>query len=106
MLVALRRTYMNESFDSVDQPSGAGDALPLSAFPQAGGAASIKPQAGCSTCGGQGVAADMPCAGAETTPYVYAVGRVEARFPNLAAEKEFAQATGRTDTSGRTDQQT
>jgi hypothetical protein len=38
--------------------------------------------------------------------YVYAIGRVEARFPNLAAEKEFAQVTGRTDTAGKTDQQT
>ena len=38
--------------------------------------------------------------------YVYAIGRVEARFPNLAAEKEFAQATGRTETTGKTDQQT
>ena len=38
--------------------------------------------------------------------YVYAIGRVEVRFPNLAAEKEFAQATGRTDTAGKTDQQT
>jgi hypothetical protein len=36
---------------------------------------------------------------------VYAIGRVEARFPNLAVEKEFAQATGRTDTAGKTDQQ-
>ena len=33
--------------------------------------------------------------------YVYAIGRVEARFPNLAAEKEFAQAGGRTDTAGK-----
>ena len=40
-----------------------------------------------------------------TTSYVYAIGRVEARFPNLAAEKEFAQATGRTETAGKTDQQ-
>jgi hypothetical protein len=39
-------------------------------------------------------------------PYVYAIGRVEARFPNLASEKEFAQATGRTDTTGKTDRQT
>ena len=38
--------------------------------------------------------------------FVYAIGRVEARFPNLAAEKEFAQATGRSDTAGKTDQQT
>ncbi len=44
--------------------------------------------------------------GTGTTSYVYAIGRVEARFPNLAAEKEFAQATGRTETAGKTDQQT
>jgi hypothetical protein len=37
--------------------------------------------------------------------YVYAIGKVEARFPNLAAEKEFVQAGGRTDTAGKTDQQ-
>jgi hypothetical protein len=42
----------------------------------------------------------------DTTSFVYAVGQVEARFPNLASEKEFAQATGRTDTAGKTDQQT
>jgi hypothetical protein len=40
------------------------------------------------------------------TSYVYAIGQVKAVFPNLAAEKEFAQATGRTDTAGKTDQQT
>jgi hypothetical protein len=38
--------------------------------------------------------------------FVYAIGRIEARFPSLAAEKEFAQATGRADTAGKTDQQT
>lgn len=43
--------------------------------------------------------------GTGTISYVYAIGRVEARFPNLAAEKEFAQATGRTETAGKTDQQ-
>jgi hypothetical protein len=40
-----------------------------------------------------------------TGPFVYAIGRIEARFPNLSAEKEFAQATGRADTAGKTDQQ-
>jgi len=53
---------------------------------------------------------EMPCptcaGGPVAVSYVYAIGRVEARFPNLAAEKEFAQATGRTDTAGKTDQQT
>jgi hypothetical protein len=37
---------------------------------------------------------------------VYAIGRIEARFPNLSSEKEFAQATGRAETAGQTDQQT
>ena len=38
--------------------------------------------------------------------YVYAIGRIEARFPNLAIEKELAQATNRSETAGKTDQQT
>jgi hypothetical protein len=33
------------------------------------------------------------------------LGRVEPRFPSLAIEKEFAQATGRADTNGLTDHQ-
>ena len=37
--------------------------------------------------------------------YVYAIGRIEARFPRLSVEKEFAQATGRAETAGQTDQQ-
>ncbi|MEA2181449.1 MAG: hypothetical protein QOK16_3377 [Solirubrobacteraceae bacterium] len=38
-------------------------------------------------------------------PYVYALGRIEPRFPSLAVEKEFAQATGRANTVGLTDRQ-
>lgn len=38
-------------------------------------------------------------------PYVYALGQVDARFPRLAVEKEFAQITGRSDFAGRTDRQ-
>ncbi len=67
---------------------------------------SITPQAGCATCGGTQGAAESSPNGRGMPSYVYAIGRVEARFPNLAAEKEFAQATGRTDTAGKTDQQT
>lgn len=37
--------------------------------------------------------------------YVYALGRIEARFPRLSVEKEFAQAAGRAETNGKTDQQ-
>ena len=37
--------------------------------------------------------------------YVYAIGRVEPRFPSLAWEKELAQAAGRAETGGLTDRQ-
>jgi hypothetical protein len=37
--------------------------------------------------------------------HVYTIGRIEARFPRLSAEKEFMQATGRAETAGQTDQQ-
>src|SRR4029434_7815542 len=48
------------------------------------------------------------CAGATVSmafSYVYVIGRIEARFPSLSVEKEFAQATGRAETAGQTDQQ-
>jgi hypothetical protein len=54
---------------------------------------------------------EMPCptcaAGVASMPasYVYALGRIEARFPRLSVEKEFAQVTGRAETAGKTDQQ-
>ena len=43
--------------------------------------------------------------GTTTSSYVYALGRVTPRFPSLAVEKEFAQATGRAETTGLTDRQ-
>jgi PatG Domain len=51
-------------------------------------------EAPCPTCAAQAGAA---------ASYVYALGRIEARFPTTAVEKEFAQATSRTDTKGKTD---
>ena len=64
--------------------------------------AAISPQAGTAPC---------PTCGAATGPngadrsYVYALGRIEARFPSPAVEKEFAQATGRAKTSSQTDRE-
>jgi PatG Domain len=43
--------------------------------------------------------------GMTTLSYVYALGRITPRFPSLAVEKEFAQATGRAETAGLTDRQ-
>jgi len=52
-------------------------------------------EAPCPAC----VASSMPAA------FVYAIGRIEARFPRLSVEKEFAQAMGRAETAGQTDPQ-
>ncbi|MBI5047907.1 MAG: hypothetical protein HZB54_03005 [Deltaproteobacteria bacterium] len=54
-------------------------------------------EASCPTCAGG--TASMPMS------YVYALGRIEARFPRLSVEKEFAQVAGRSETAGKTDQQ-
>lgn len=43
--------------------------------------------------------------GPATTQFVYALGRIEPRFPTLAVEKEFAQVAGRGDTGGLTDRE-
>jgi hypothetical protein len=90
---------------AIEQPAQANGVRPAAPTPETHTSAAIAPQAGCPTCGGAGAAAVSPN-GAGVPSFVYAIGRVEARFPNLAAEKEFAQATGRTDTVGKTDQQT
>ncbi|MGH9405666.1 MAG: hypothetical protein ACRD3D_07525 [Terriglobia bacterium] len=37
--------------------------------------------------------------------YVYAIGRIEPRFPRPSVEKEFAQAAGKSGTAGLTDRQ-
>ena len=64
-------------------------------------AMAVSPQA-CATCG----TTPAPNGGPGATPtYVYAIGRIEARFPRPSVEKEFAQATGRAETAGLTDRQ-
>ena len=56
----------------------------------------------CPTCSGSQEAGSGP----NVAPsYVYAIGRIETRFPSPSVEKEFAQATARADTAGKTDQQ-
>jgi hypothetical protein len=60
----------------------------------------VSPQA-CAACG----TAPAANSGPASPTYVYALGRIEPRFPRPSVEKEFAQATGRADTSGLTDRQ-
>jgi hypothetical protein len=80
-------------------------AMPPSPAPQTHAPLTLQVAGGpCATCGGAGV--PNPNGGEMATyPYVYALGRVEPRFPSLALEKELAQATGRAETAGLTDRQ-
>ena len=63
----------------------------------------LYPTVGPATCASCGAAADSNGNGLAAPSYVFAIGRVEMRFPTLAIEKEFAQATGRANTKGLTD---
>ena len=97
---------MNEPTETSGDAVTEHDARAASAYQGAPGGSLVTAQAGCASCGGREGAAESGAGRAELATYVYAIGRVEARFPNLAAEKEFAQAAGRADTAGKTDQQT
>ena len=101
---------MSEQTETTEQsvPVKQNDAPPASPSPAEHPPAplSVTPQAGCATCGAPGGGIGATPNGTGPVSSVYAIGRVEARFPNLAAEKEFAQARGRADTAGKTDRQT
>ena len=84
-------------------PSG-GSSTRAALSPQAeGGRCHCGGPSGKCSCGGAGSNPDD--GGVMTYAYVYAMGRIEPRFPRLAVEKEFAQATGRAPTAGLTDRQ-
>jgi PatG C-terminal len=87
---------------AIEQPARANGVRPAAPAAETHPSAAIAPPAGCPTCGGALGAAASPN-GAGTPSFVYAIGSVEHRFPNLAVEKEFAQATGRAETAGKTD---
>lgn len=54
----------------------------------------------CPTCGTSSAYVNEPGAS-----YIYALGRIEPRFPQISVEKELAQVVGRTATAGLTDRQ-
>jgi len=80
---------------TIDVAASAGDALTK----PAGG--KVTPQT-CPTCGAAPAAGATPAA---PPTWIYAIGRIEPRFPKISIEKEFAQALGRDHTAGLTDRQ-
>jgi hypothetical protein len=68
--------------------------------------AMLTPQVVGQSCGCAGAAgASLNETGMAAANYIFAIGRIEMRYPSLAVEKEFAQATGRADTAGLTDRE-
>ena len=89
---------MQEAMAQESSPTGlAGSVRPVSNGMTAAPPPAPVAQQPCPTCGSNGAA--MP------PSYVYALGRIEPRFPRLSVEKEFAQATGRAETVNLTDRQ-
>lgn len=90
---------------SVGEPTNATPVLAeasVSSRPSAKVISSHADAGACATCGSRlGVRLDDGV----TYPYVYAIGRVQHSFATLGDEKEYAQATGRADAKGLTDQQ-
>jgi len=97
----MEQTELNEQ--ATNQP-GAVNEAPTIAPPDNGNTrTALHPSVSPATCASCGAAADSNSNGMTAPSYVFAIGRVEMRFPTLAVEKEFAQATGRSDTKGLTD---
>jgi hypothetical protein len=100
---------MNEQIEALNRPApGSSERDDAPAAPRVRETRAgdlLAPQSGDGSCG-CGSAPGLDSKSAAPLSFVYAIGKVEARFPNLAAEKEFAQASGRADTAGKTDQQT
>lgn len=94
----------NESNEqSTSQPLDISAAQPITPPVASNSATSRHSPVSPATCATCGTATDDGPNGSAEPSYVFAIGRVEMRFPSLAVEKEFAQATGRADTKGLTD---
>ncbi len=104
---------MQQGEETATTQAGAGNGQEtpgLAAPAQRAASPALTPQTGAGTCrcgspGGQCSCGATAAPGTTAYAYVYALGRIEPRFPRLAAEKEFAQATGRAETAGLTDRQ-
>ena len=95
----MEQTELNEQ-----SPTQADATDPAHAIPRSNGNSSVSLSQSVSpaTCANCGAVANSNGNGLAPS-YVFAIGRVEMRFPTLSVEKEFAQATGRANTTGMPD---
>ena len=90
---------------SAGQTLNEGSTATSSSLAGSGAQVRLMPQMGDSTCSSCGATAAENGIERAAPSYIFAIGRIEMRFPSLAVEKEFAQATGRADTAGLTDRE-
>src|SRR5215472_9909400 len=92
---------VKDAKETLQAVSAVASDAPGAAAPASELARSVRAAQSCPTCG---TAAAANTQGA-TPNYIYAIGRIEPRFPRPSVEKELAQATGRAETVGLTDRQ-
>ncbi len=85
------------SEETTDRDAADADVAVVTPSQESALGAALTSEAPCPTCGG--ATASMPMS------HVYAIGRIEARFPSLSVEKEFTQVIGRGENAGQTDQE-
>ena len=93
-----------ESNEPLDAVSASATDIPVPAASTARPAPSSPAPLPCPTCG-DSTQLNPANTNMTTSAYVYALGRIEPRFPRLSIEKEYAQATSRAETAGLTDRQ-
>ena len=89
---------LNQSFDKKDFSR-------IEQSPERHKGAVISTQAEDEITANSEVGTDSSIAGNRMVNWIYALGRIEVRFPNLGIEKELAQVTSRSETAGLTDRQ-
>jgi len=102
-LTAKRGKIMEQNEQKEERTMDVAQLSAATSIPEQNARASVVPQI-CGTCQ-KSLESAIGSEVSETT-YIYAMGKIEPRFPSISIEKEFAQATGRGDAKGLTDRQT
>ncbi|HEV8588822.1 MAG TPA: hypothetical protein VGQ72_08095 [Pyrinomonadaceae bacterium] len=92
----MEQTELNEQ--STNQVDAVNAAQPIAPPVNSNSGTALRPPVSPAMCPSCGAAPDYSPNGSAAPSYVFAIGRVEMRFPTLSVEKEFAQATGRANT--------
>jgi PatG C-terminal len=93
-----------ETTETLAIPSTGDNALTITATAPKAAADVLTPQA-CATCGTAPATNGTATATPTAPSFIYAIGKIEPRFPRPDVEKEFAQAVGRAETVGLSDRQ-